>query len=60
MKYYYLFGGDGLIDVQPPSTTKLWPVMCLDAGDKKNSTAFAISLTVEGLPIGVIADHAPK
>ena len=41
------------MQVQPPSTTRLCPVMCLALSDTKNNAVLAMSVTEAGLPIGV-------
>ena len=40
--------------VQPPSTIKVCPVICLAFSDTKNKAVSAISFTYAGRPIGVI------
>ena len=54
---HYSSYGEGLIEVQPPSTTRLWPVICLAPSETMNKTAWAISLTWASLPIGVSFSH---
>ena len=43
------------MEVHPPSTTNVWPVICLDSSDKKNRQVEAMSLTSAALPNGVMA-----
>ena len=45
------------MEVQPPSITRLCPVICFDRGDTKNAAAFAISDTEAALPMGVKFDQ---
>ena len=52
-----LMAVDSPLTVQPPSTTKVCPVMCLALSDNRNSAALAISWTDAGLPRGVNDDH---
>ena len=54
---YGVVSGPGLMAVHPPSTMSVCPVMCRASGDTRNNTAFAMSCTVAGLPMGVRVDQ---
>ena len=54
---YGVVSGPGLMAVHPPSTMSVCPVMCRASGDTRNKTAFAMSCTVAGLPMGVRVDQ---
>src|SRR5688500_9326315 len=49
--------GEGLTEVHPPSTTRLWPVIFLALSDTRKIAASAMSLTDAGLPSGVSFDQ---
>lgn len=38
-----IYSGTGLVSVQPPSTTRVCPVICLASSEIRNITAWAIS-----------------
>src|SRR6476660_5168650 len=55
--YTVLQYGVGLTLVHPPSTIKLWPVICFALSDTRNNAAFAICSSEAAFPIGVIRDQ---
>jgi hypothetical protein len=54
---FFHSSGGGLTAVHPPSTTIVWPVICLARSDTRKRAASAISRVWAGLPMGVMVDQ---
>ena len=56
--YGFTVPGTAPIAVQPPSTTRLWPVTWAAASESRNSAAAATSALVATWPFGVASAQA--